>query len=152
MSKVSSRLFRFCITTLCDWLTKLAPLSQPMGIQTNPKILGGGGGKTPLPLPLLRACYTMPARKKRFYAICSDEFLPCFIGAKRKTPVMIIPVQLWLSKQMQFIIIVKSTFFQHSFVLHLLKVWRGTLNQTEYILSIITHRFNFYLFFFSRRY
>ena len=34
MSKVISRLFWFCITTLCDWLTKLAPLSQPMGIQT----------------------------------------------------------------------------------------------------------------------
>ena len=24
----------FCITTLCDWLTKLATLYQPMGIQT----------------------------------------------------------------------------------------------------------------------
>ena len=32
--KVISRLLWFCITTLCDWLTKLAPLSQPMGIQT----------------------------------------------------------------------------------------------------------------------
>ena len=31
--KVISRLLWFCITTLCDWLTKLAPLSQPMGIQ-----------------------------------------------------------------------------------------------------------------------
>ena len=29
-----SRLLWFCITTLCDWLTKLAPLSQPMGLQT----------------------------------------------------------------------------------------------------------------------
>ena len=30
-----SRLVWFCITTRCDWLTKLAPLSsQPMGIQT----------------------------------------------------------------------------------------------------------------------
>ena len=28
------RLLWFCITTLCNWLTKLAPLSQPMGIQT----------------------------------------------------------------------------------------------------------------------
>ena len=34
VSKVISRLLWFCITTLCDWLTKLAPLSQPMGIQT----------------------------------------------------------------------------------------------------------------------
>ena len=34
MSKVISRLLWFCITTLSDWLTKLAPLSQPMGIQT----------------------------------------------------------------------------------------------------------------------
>ena len=25
-----SRLLWFCITTLCDWLTKLAPLSQPI--------------------------------------------------------------------------------------------------------------------------
>ena len=33
MLKVISRLFWFCITTLCDWLTKLAPFSQPMGIQ-----------------------------------------------------------------------------------------------------------------------
>ena len=24
----------FCITLLCDWFTKLAPLFQPMGIQT----------------------------------------------------------------------------------------------------------------------
>ena len=30
-----ARLLWFCITTLCDWLTKLAPLSQPMGIKTN---------------------------------------------------------------------------------------------------------------------
>ena len=29
-----SRLLLFCITTLCDWFTKLAPLSQPMAIQT----------------------------------------------------------------------------------------------------------------------
>ena len=29
-----SRLLWFCITTLSDWLTKLAPLSQLMGIQT----------------------------------------------------------------------------------------------------------------------
>ena len=29
-----SRLDWSCITTLCDWLTKLAPLSQSMGIQT----------------------------------------------------------------------------------------------------------------------
>ena len=34
MSKVISRLLWSCITTLCDWLTKLAPLSQPMGMQT----------------------------------------------------------------------------------------------------------------------
>ena len=34
VSKVISRLLWFCITTLCDWLTKLAPLSQPMEIQT----------------------------------------------------------------------------------------------------------------------
>ena len=27
-------LLLFCIATLCYWLTKLAPLSQPMGIQT----------------------------------------------------------------------------------------------------------------------
>ena len=32
--KVISRLLWFCFTTLCDWLTKLALLSQPMGIQT----------------------------------------------------------------------------------------------------------------------
>ena len=31
MSKVISRLLWFRITTLCDWLTKLAPLSQPNG-------------------------------------------------------------------------------------------------------------------------
>ena len=30
----NSRLLWFCITKRCDWLTKLAPLSQPMGIQT----------------------------------------------------------------------------------------------------------------------
>ena len=30
MSKVISRLFWFCLTRLCDWLTKFAPLSQPM--------------------------------------------------------------------------------------------------------------------------
>ena len=29
-----SRLLWFCITTLCDWLAKLMPFSQPMGIQT----------------------------------------------------------------------------------------------------------------------
>ena len=34
VSKVISHLLWFCITTLCNWLTKLAPLSQPMGIQT----------------------------------------------------------------------------------------------------------------------
>ena len=34
VSKVISRLLWFCITALCDWLTKLAPLSQPMRIQT----------------------------------------------------------------------------------------------------------------------
>ena len=34
VSKVISRLLWVCITTLCDWLTKLASLSQPMGIQT----------------------------------------------------------------------------------------------------------------------
>ena len=34
VSKVISSLSWFCISTLCDWLTKLAPLSQPMGIQT----------------------------------------------------------------------------------------------------------------------
>ena len=34
VSKVITRLVWFCITTFCDWLTKLAPLSQPMGIQT----------------------------------------------------------------------------------------------------------------------
>ena len=33
-SKVISRLHWFCVTALCDSLTKLAPLSQPMGIQT----------------------------------------------------------------------------------------------------------------------
>ena len=33
MSKVISLLLWFCINTLCDWLTKLVPLSQPMGIQ-----------------------------------------------------------------------------------------------------------------------
>ena len=36
MSKVISRLLWFCITKLCDWLTKLAPLSQPMEIQPKP--------------------------------------------------------------------------------------------------------------------
>ena len=34
MSKVISRLLWFCITKLCDWLTKLAPLSQPMRSKT----------------------------------------------------------------------------------------------------------------------
>ena len=34
MLKLITRLLWFCITTLCDWLTILAPLSQPMGIQT----------------------------------------------------------------------------------------------------------------------
>ena len=34
VSKVISRLLWFYITTVCDWLTKLAPLSQPVGIQT----------------------------------------------------------------------------------------------------------------------
>ena len=32
MSKEISRLLWFCITTLYDWLTKLAPLSQPKPI------------------------------------------------------------------------------------------------------------------------
>ena len=30
----NSRFLRFCITSLCDWLTKLEPLFQPMGSQT----------------------------------------------------------------------------------------------------------------------
>ena len=34
MSKVISRLLWFCIIALYDWLTKLAPLSKPTGIQT----------------------------------------------------------------------------------------------------------------------
>ena len=34
MSKLISRLLWFWIFTLCDWLTKLAPLSQPIGSQT----------------------------------------------------------------------------------------------------------------------
>ena len=34
VSKVISRLLWFRITTLCDWLAKFAPLSQPMGSQT----------------------------------------------------------------------------------------------------------------------
>ena len=34
-SKEISRLLWFCITALCDRLTKLAPLSQPMGIPWN---------------------------------------------------------------------------------------------------------------------
>ena len=34
VSKVISPLPWFTITALCDWLTKLAPLSQPIGIQT----------------------------------------------------------------------------------------------------------------------
>ena len=34
VSKVISCLLWFCISTLCDWLTKLALLFQPMGIQT----------------------------------------------------------------------------------------------------------------------
>ena len=29
----NSRLLWFCFTSLCDWLTKLGPVSQPMGIQ-----------------------------------------------------------------------------------------------------------------------
>ena len=34
MTKVISRLVWFSITTLCDWLTKFAPVSQPIRIQT----------------------------------------------------------------------------------------------------------------------
>ena len=34
VSKEISRLLWFCITTPCDWLTKLASLSQPIRIQT----------------------------------------------------------------------------------------------------------------------
>ena len=34
MLTVISHLLWFCITMLCDWLTKLASLSQPMGTQT----------------------------------------------------------------------------------------------------------------------
>ena len=34
MSKVISRLLWFCLTKLCDWLPKFAPLSQPMRSKT----------------------------------------------------------------------------------------------------------------------
>ena len=34
MSKVIAFLLWFCITTLCDWLIKLAPLSQPIRCKT----------------------------------------------------------------------------------------------------------------------
>ena len=34
VSKVISRLLWFCITTLCDWLIKLVPLSQPIICKT----------------------------------------------------------------------------------------------------------------------
>ena len=34
VSKVIARCVWFCITTLCDWLTKVAPLFQPMRSKT----------------------------------------------------------------------------------------------------------------------
>ena len=34
VSKVITFLLWFCITTLCDWLIKLAPLSQPIRCKT----------------------------------------------------------------------------------------------------------------------
>ena len=59
MSKVISRLRWFCITTLCDWLTKLAPLSQPMGIQTKTN-------------PVLAAPFSCAWRQLHVFASNSD--------------------------------------------------------------------------------
>ena len=39
LSKVISRLLLFCLTALCDWLTNLAPVSQPMNNIYSSKIL-----------------------------------------------------------------------------------------------------------------
>ena len=65
MPKVIRVCFGFCFTTLCDWLAKLAPFSQPMR------------SKTKTNLTCLHA-FSRALRWLREFALNSDWFVALF--------------------------------------------------------------------------
>ena len=65
MSKVISQLLWFCITTVCDWLKNLAPLSGPIRSET----------KTNRDLPVR---VFSPWRRLHVFASSSDGFIGLF--------------------------------------------------------------------------
>ena len=70
-SKVISRLLQFCITVLCDWLTKLTPLSQPMGIQTKTnRVLAARVFPRLAPVTCIKICFEFWLARCVVYICC----------------------------------------------------------------------------------
>ena len=68
MSKVITRLLWFCVTKLCDWLTKLAPLFQPMR------------SKTKTNCDLVARVFPRLASVVHVFALNSDWFVALFVS------------------------------------------------------------------------
>ena len=135
MSKIILLLLWFCITTLCDWLTKHTPLSQPMGIQTKTNCVFAARV-----FPALGASYM--------------HLLPFLIGSlcclhllrlvRVTTLVWFYDTQLETALSCFVLIFVSYATWSHFFSVHYpqnrCKIWRGLLARHDVTLTVLNSR------------